>query len=195
MPTAIAIIRDEHRSFSALLQGLLHLVAEIRAGRMAPDFRLLDAMLQYVEAFPERLHHPKEDEHLYRALRRRDPHAAAVLDALEAEHASGAARLARLGEAVETYRREGPGALEAFGQAVQEYADFHWAHMRKEEDEVLPLAERALAPEDWAAIDAAFASSADPLVGVDTRRRFRELFRRIVALAPPPLGVGPGRAP
>ena len=63
--------------------------------------------------------------------------------------------------------------------------------MRQEEDEVLPLAADALHEEDWSLIDAAFASNADPIVGVSATREFRALFRRIVALAPPPLGVGP----
>ena len=63
--------------------------------------------------------------------------------------------------------------------------------MRKEEDEVLPLAAQALTADDWAAIDAAFASNNDPIVGVPASKAFRELFRRLVAIVPPPLGVGP----
>jgi hypothetical protein len=63
--------------------------------------------------------------------------------------------------------------------------------MRKEEDEVLPLAALALMHEDWDAIDAAFASNNDPLVGVPASKAFRELFRQLVAIMPPPYGVGP----
>jgi ABC-type sugar transport system substrate-binding protein len=63
--------------------------------------------------------------------------------------------------------------------------------MRKEEDLVLPIAETALTADDWMTIDAAFASNDDPLVGIEATRESRELFRRIVNLAPPPIGVGP----
>ncbi len=63
--------------------------------------------------------------------------------------------------------------------------------MRQEEDEVLPLAAAALAPEDWEAIDAAFASNDDPVVGVPASKAFRELFRHLAAIMPPPYGVGP----
>ncbi len=63
--------------------------------------------------------------------------------------------------------------------------------MRREEEQVLPLAAEALAPEDWEAIDAAFASNNDPVVGVPASKAFRELFRHLVAIMPPPLGVGP----
>jgi hemerythrin-like domain-containing protein len=72
---------------------------------------------------------------------------------------------------------------------VQTYSDFHWKHMRKEEDELLPLAERHLEPEDWKAIDAAFAANTDPIAGM-RERDFEQLFTRIVNLAPAPVGLG-----
>ena len=43
----------------------------------------------------------------------------------------------------------------------------------------------------FAAIDAAFEDHDDPLFGAQRSDDFRELFRRIVNLAPPPIGVGP----
>ena len=82
---------------------------------------------------------------------------------------------------------------QAFRERVERYSHFHWRHMRQEEDEVLPLAAQVLNDEDWALIDAAFASNADPIVGVSATREFRALFRRIVSLAPPPLGWDPSR--
>ena len=191
MPDAIAIIRDEHRSFAAVLQGLTWLVTEIRERRLQPDFRLFAAILSYIDAFPEKLHHPKEDEYIYARLRKRSPGIAPVLDELEAEHVRGRAFITELAGALDRYQREGAAAFAAFDAAATAYVDFHWAHMRKEEDVVLPIAEAALSADDWKTIDAAFASNDDPLVGVDATRESRELFRRIVNLAPPPIGVGP----
>jgi len=63
--------------------------------------------------------------------------------------------------------------------------------LRERLDDVLPLAAQALAKEDWEAIDAAFASNNDPVVGAPASKAFRELFRHLVAILPPPLGVGP----
>lgn len=192
MPSALAIIRDEHRSLAAVLHGLAFLVAELRAGRGQPDFRLFGAMLRYLQEFPDRLHHPKEDEHLFRALRARDPATAAFLEELEGEHVAGRVRATTLEDALLAYEREGAPAFERFAGAVDAYTAFHWEHMRKEEDVVLPRAIAVLTPEDWAVVDAAFAANADPLSGVGSRRELRELFRRIAAMAPPPIGVGPG---
>jgi len=67
--------------------------------------------------------------------------------------------------------------------------------MRVEETEMMPLAERYLTDEDWASIDSAFLDHDDPMLGVETSDGFRELFKRIVNLAPPPIGVGPSASP
>ena len=65
--------------------------------------------------------------------------------------------------------------------------------MRRAETEVLPLAQQLLTPADWEDIDAAFIGHTDPLFGDDAADQFGELFRRIVELAPPPLGTGSSR--
>ncbi len=187
---AIAIIQDEHRAITAVIEGLRHVLAEVQAGRMAADQGLIGAMFHYIETFPEKLHHPKEDHFLFARLRTRRPDAGLVLDALEAEHEIGRERFVELKAKWERFR-EDPAALEALVEGVERYAHFHWRHMRREEDEVLPLAAKALTDEDWAAIDAAFASNSDPVVGVPATKAFRERFRRLVAIAPPPWGVGP----
>ena len=132
---------------------------------MAPDHRLLGAMFGYIERFPERLHHPKEDDYLFARLRVRRPEAAPLLDGLHREHEIGRERFADLKALYERYVADA-STLPAFTEAVERYSHFHWKHMRREEEEVLPLAAQALTGEDWAAIDAAFASNSDPIVGV-----------------------------
>jgi hypothetical protein len=61
--------------------------------------------------------------------------------------------------------------------------------MRKEERELLPLAERHLTAADWKEIDDAFAANEDPIAGMH-ERDFEKLFTRIVNLAPEPVGLG-----
>ena len=189
---ALAIIEDEHRAITAVIEGLRHVLAEMRAGTMPPEPTLVGAMFHYIEQFPERLHHPKEDDFLFERLRARRPDAAPLLDSLQREHAIGRERFGELRRHYERFVAD-PSTIGTFADAVDRYADFHWKHMRREEDEVMPLAAQALTADDWAGIDAAFASNADPIVGVDARKAFRELFRRLVALLPPPHGVGPRR--
>lgn len=191
MNVAVAIIKDEHRSIAAVLNGMLYLVGEIRGGHMEPDFLLMRAMLRYIEEFPDKLHQPKEDDYLYRAMRRRSAEAAALLDELEKEHVVGRGLTDGLIMALAAYEASGSAGFEAFEKAVNAYAEFHWSHMRKEEELALPMAEKTLTAADWEEIGKAFQSNQDPVVGVPVTREFRELFKKIVNLAPPPIGVGP----
>jgi hemerythrin-like domain-containing protein len=190
---AIKIIHDEHRSLAAVLHGMLYLVRQIRERGAKPDFALLGAMIYYIDTFPERFHHPKEDQYLFRLLRIRCSEAAPLLHRLQAEHRDGARKIRGLEQALARFQQGGMPEFSAFNAAVDAYADFHWAHMRAEEKEVLPLAEKHLTAGDWEAIDAAFTDHSDPLFGADAEAAFDELFRRIVNLAPPPIGVGPMR--
>jgi hemerythrin-like domain-containing protein len=190
---AIAIIQDEHRALGAVLHGMLYLVREIRDRGAAPDFELLGAMLHYIDLFPERFHHPKEDRYLFALLRARHPAAGSLVDLLHNQHEIGADKIRELEQRLARYREGGATEFPAFADAVEAYAVFHWDHMRREEREVIPLAKEHLTAADWEAIDAAFAGHTDPLLGTDQGAGFEALFRKIVNLAPPPIGVGPTR--
>ncbi len=188
MRKTLTVIREEHRALAGVLHGLQYVVKRIADGKEAPDFVLLTAMVVYILTFPVRLHHPKEDEYLFSVLRLRDAAVVPVLDELEAEHVMDREYARGLDEALRRYERD-PGEFRSFAVAVEHYAAFQWAHMRKEEDVILPAAERALAPDDWSAMDSAFESNQDPLVGVTVAEEFRELFQRIMSAAPAPIGT------
>lgn len=121
MPAAITIIKDEHRAMASVLRGLLHLIDGIRKGETA-DFKLLRAILGYIEAFPDKLHHPKEDEYLYRVLRQRAPALAGVLDELQREHDRGPDETRRMAQALAAYEHD-PYAFEEYASLVASYAD------------------------------------------------------------------------
>ena len=190
MKTALNVILDEHRSLAAVLHGLKYLVDQVRDGRRKPAFEVLRAMVHYIDVFPDQLHHPKEDRYLFARLRLRSTEVNSVLDQLEAEHIHGAKLIRDLEQDLLRWEMGGEKNFGAFAEKVKQYADFHWHHMRQEEQVVLPLAERVLTEEDWREIDAAFAGNADPLMDKQVGKDFEHLFKRIVALAPPPIGVG-----
>ena len=189
MKESIGILKSEHRSISAVLLGLKHLAEMAQDARVKPEFQVFRSMLRYIDEYPERLHHPKEDEHLFARLVKRHPAAGRLVDELKAEHVQGA-RLVRELERKLVFFEEGwpEGAAEFLG-AVDAYADFHWKHMRREETEVLPLAEKHLGEDDWRAIDRAFQANEDPIARIE-ERDFQTLFSRIATLAPAPVGLG-----
>ena len=187
----IRIIRDEHRAIAAVLHGMLYLVHDIRDRGTKPNFEVFGAMIYYIDAFPERFHHPKEDRYLFPLVRSRVPAVAAVLDRLEVDHQVGAGKIRTLMQALTRYREGGDGEAPAFMAALEDYVVFERDHMRCEERDVLPAAEQHLTAADWACVDDAFSGASDPLLGVGPGTHWAQVFSRIANLAPPPIGVGP----
>jgi hemerythrin-like domain-containing protein len=148
-------------------------------------------MIYYLDTFSERMHHPKEDRFLFKALRSRGADAAAVVADLEKEHAAGGEALKRLEQSLVRYEEGGDKEFPAFAEAVTKFVREYRDHMQKEENFVFPLAQRLLSAEDWQAIDRAFEENRDPLAAQRDSRDFEKLFDRIVNLAPPPIGIGP----
>jgi hemerythrin-like domain-containing protein len=186
---ALAIIQDEHRSLSAMLRSLQFMARDIGAGRAEADFDLLRAMVYYVDAYPERLHHPKEETFLFDPLERCGDNATRLLLAsLRTEHAAGDEAIRNLERKLLAF--EHGGRRDEFVAAAELYVDNYAAHMHKEEHDLLPLAARWLSAADWSAAHRAFSLNEDPLSGI-TGADFKRLFSRIVNLAPPPIGVGP----
>src|SRR5208283_818679 len=195
MMQSIRVIQDEHRSLSAVMHGLRYLVRQIRDKGAKPDFELLGAMIYYIDTVPERFHHPKEEQYLFWLLRIRYPGIALLLDQLKQEHEISAQKIRAIEQALVHYQQGGHAEFPNFLAAVDDYATFHWAHMKVEESAILPLAKAHLTAGDWEAIDAAFLGHSDPLLGVDAGAKYEALFSRIVNLAPPPVGVGASREP
>lgn len=191
MARVISIIRDEHRSISGILHGMDYLMKEIREHGAKVDTRIFWAMLYYLDTFAERMHHPKEDHYLFRVLKQRTGDAAEVISELESEHAHGGERMKQLEQTLARYQEGGDREFPAFAEAADRFIRNYREHMRKEEQIVLPVAEKALLAADWAEIDRAFEENRDPLASGREERDFEKLFTRIVSLAPPPIGVGP----
>ena len=186
---AVQTIRDEHRSISAVLHGLRYLAKQMVQAPVKPDFAVFHAMIRYIDEFPERLHHPKEEKYLFARLVERSPEAVQLAGELREEHVTGAQLIRDLEQALVYFEEHSPAGAPTFRAAVDAYADFHWQHMRKEEEQLLPLAERHLTAEDWEAIAAAFEANLDPIAGV-AQKEYDDLFSRIALIAPAPIGFG-----
>jgi hemerythrin-like domain-containing protein len=191
---ALDVIRDEHQALAAMLRSLKLLLAQAGRAGALPDFDVLRAMLLYVDEFPERLHHTKESQLLFPRLRERAPELATTLARLDNDHARGEAAIREVEHALLAYEVIGEPRRLAFEQAVDRYVTDYLEHMALEESQVLPAAQRALTPADWAELDAAFAANRDPLTGHAPADEYRELFHTIVNNAPAPIGLG-GRRP
>jgi hemerythrin-like domain-containing protein len=184
------VIRDEHQALAAMLSSISMLLSEHRRKGVPPPFAVLRAMLFYIDEYPERLHHRKETELLFPAIRQRTDQAAEALDKLDRDHARGEQAIRDLEHALTAYEMMGDSRAQAFSSAVDRYLEFYRAHMRLEEDVIMPLALEVLKEEDWNRLDAAFAENRDPLTGHKPEAEYEKLFSFIVNHAPAPIGLG-----
>ena len=192
----LRIIHDEHAALSAVLRSLMLLIAEQRRRHLPMAFEVVRAILFYIDEFPERLHHPKESELLFPKLRARAATAGAGLDRLDADHARSERAVRELEHELLALEMmaEAPGSVDRrlrFEEHIDAYVLGYLDHIRIEEHDVLPLAERVLTPADWAELDAAFMRNRDPLTHREADDDFRPLFKRILLTLPAPLGLGP----
>lgn len=190
MSKAVQTIWLEHVNIGSVLACLRYLADEIAAGRWQPDFQLLSDILDYMEEFPDQMHHPKEEQYILKALRTRRPESESMLQKVHEEHVEGARMLADLRQKLHAFEDDPDRNASAFVAAAHAYVNFERRHMALEEQQFLPLAMRSLKAEDWREIDAAFAANDDPLFGTVRREQFERLFQHILDLAPGPMGFG-----
>ncbi|MEY4980190.1 MAG: hypothetical protein RLZZ352_2460 [Pseudomonadota bacterium] len=192
---ALRVIRDEHATLAAMLQSLIQMVKR----GPSPDgkdqhelyFDVLRAMLFYIDEFPEQMHHPKESQLLFPRVARAAPHTMQAIDRLEREHQAGEQRVRELMHQLMAWEYLGETRRQTFEDSVRAYVDFYLQHMRLEETDILPAAERHLSDADWHALNAAFATNQDPLnARLPRDPQFDRLFTRIILRAPAPVGLG-----
>jgi len=185
---ALSIISQEHSNMWRLATTLDQVASDMEAG--APlEAAFFEAALDYISQFVDRMHHPKEDDFLFRLLRMRSAEAADILDALEADHRQGPENLADL-RAKLAAAAQGQLTAPELAVAIKRYTTGLKGHIKTEEKHVLPLARKVLLTQDWAEIDQAFRNHSDPVFGDQAKAEFRDLFHRIVSLAPDSVGLG-----
>ena len=193
--STVQIIRSEHSTLSAVLRSIGLLLTESRRHGIEPDFKVLRAMLFYIDEFPEKVHHTKESALFFPLLRQRSSALAAVLDRLDRDHEASHRAVLDLQHDVLALEMMSEAPLAKSRQAEFEtrmhaYIASYLDHMRVEEVEVLPLAESVLTEADWSALDEAFMQNRDPLTHRQGDDSFRPLFKRILMTLPAPLGLG-----
>ena len=188
---ALEIIQSEHRGMWRVASAMDTLAGTLKQpDALRPGAATLASLLDYIDSYVDRVHHPKEDEYLFRLLRQRDPAAVADIERLEREHRDGPRFRDQLRQRAQAAARGEATDAKELAASVTGFTEHLRAHMRLEETRVMPAARKALSAQDWQEIDAAFADNDDPLFGPQVRTEFAELKARIVALAPEPVGLG-----
>lgn len=180
-------ITDEHRNLWQLGHAVSDLVDGIEQGG-AIDTPFFDAVFTYIDEYSNRSHNPREDALLFGLLRKRDPSLGPLIDELSQEHLDGSPQIDRLRTTLLAV--SSPEGQAAFIEEVRQLVADIRNHIGKEEGKLLPRAYKVLSLEDIEQLDAVLLNDDDPRFGKKAQEEFRELFHRVVSLAPESIGLG-----
>ena len=136
----------EHRWIGSMANSLETLLADARTSNQLP--REAYDLLSLYESFADGRHQDKEERVLFLELldaaqdRDRD-----VLGRLIADHEAERAHMAKMRVNLLGAVYGEPGCVQDFLREASAYVDLHQAHMRREEEILLPMDERLLTPE------------------------------------------------
>jgi hemerythrin-like domain-containing protein len=127
----------EHRLIERLIAVLNKVLAKGQSG-IPPAF--VDAVLNFVRTYVDRIHHGKEEDILFRALagKQLSSHDQGLMDELAKEHAYARGVTARLAEANEKYRRGDAAALTAVVGELRALLELYPQHIAKEDKDFFP---------------------------------------------------------
>lgn len=89
IPTQLPTLYREHKAIAGVLHSLEYLIKTVKAAEVAVPVQAFRAIFHYLDVFPERHHHPKEETLLFPAIRARTDAANQVLDELSCQHELG----------------------------------------------------------------------------------------------------------
>ncbi len=191
MHQSLQIIRQEHASLSAMLQSMSLMVKRGPEDNEELFFKVLRAMMFYIDEFPEKQHHPKESTLLFPFVRERSPQIKDLIDKLEIDHKYGEYKIRDLEHLLIAWEMLGDKKRDEFNHFSNQYINFYMQHMQLEENLILPEALKVLSEKEWAILDEEFSLNFD-LLGPDSPRKseYDQLFTYITQITPAPIGFG-----
>lgn len=130
----IGPLMHEHRLIERMLAVTLQEIASLEAGA-PPDLELAGQAVWFFRAYADRCHHGKEEDILFRDLRKVNlsPELARIMAELEEEHRQGRAMVAALEQARTRLLGGQQGTQPELLKALKGLADFYPRHILKED--------------------------------------------------------------
>ena len=163
MQPALETMRRRRRAMSSTLLAIRTIARKSLRSGATPDFAQLNRLVGYLERFPQRLHQPAKEQHLFRAIQQREPTATRAIARAKRDHAACNGYLYRLRSALDRWIGGQSSAGGELALYADDYARFCHLHARIETRDVLSIAAKVLTPADWIAVERAYAQANDPL--------------------------------
>jgi len=154
---------EDHKSLCDVIEAL-----EIRLPQISkrdPDtLDLLANLIDYIAEYPDQVHHPREDRIIERLIDKGlTPSERIIVELTVAQHAELGAATARMEVDVDALLSKQRDAGLQLDHDAKIYLAMQKEHMRREEQQLFPMAVRLFTPADWSEIEAGEPEVPDPL--------------------------------
>ena len=175
-------LHEEHQSISAVASAMKEMVEKAATRPETLDPLALESMLHYLQVFPLKVHHPKEELILHRFLLARLPEVAGRVNEIEAQHAREHVLVSRALALLEPVMSEAGAPSDELFAAILELCAAVRAHLALEDQVILPMAVQHLSADDWDSMAPVMHSHSFPGFGAVPAEQTRHLFTRIAEL-------------
>lgn len=137
-------LREEHGTMMKMLVVLQKFSAKFM-DLEDREARELEALIEFFEIYVDRIHHGKEEQHLFPALSlARISNIDSLVRSLIDDHSQAREHMKQLRSHAAAMRSPSAGDCNGFSEAAQRYVELVRKHIRKENSELLPLIEDRL---------------------------------------------------
>lgn len=167
-------LRRDHVNLLRLLDLLSRELDAFYAGEES-NFDLKIELLDYIEHYAEQVHHPTEDL-LYQAVLPQVKDGDSLLQRLSRQHGELIGMAKRFRETLEGIVQGEVLTRDEVETRGREFVALQRQHVSLEEEEVFPLLEEYLTPDEWETLSAKAPKEEDPVFTWQNYNRFRSLI-------------------
>jgi hemerythrin-like domain-containing protein len=161
-----------------LLNALEHQI-EVTARTGEPDYKLILGIAEYFCDYPDRCHHPKEIA-VFDHLRAKYPQEAKAIVDLTTEHTNTHQRVSLFRRVFYEILQDAIIPRSTLVFAARSFIRAERRHMRMEEEDFFPLAEKCFVLEDWSCVEECLAKNGQPLFVNQVENEFKGISERLL---------------
>ena len=169
-------IRKEHKIIRQVAQAARSDARDIRRTGSA-DRERVGQYIDFFSGFNDACHHRKEELYLFPAVQWHDRQGD-LIRSLREDHTRGRELVSRMRQAVP---EDGPVDATALSDAMESYAEMLFDHIRRENEQLLPAAEKTLDRAERVRVAEGYVYVEHELLGEGFHEKYHEMAQKLIS--------------
>jgi len=178
MHALITELHQDHVNLGRLLRLLERELERLRSGE-SPDYFLLIDIIDYIESYPDQIHHPREDV-MFRVYLASHQDRADVIQRLMSEHKDLVEQSHRVRQMLEQVTHSGVYTRGYLLSQLEDFTARQWEHLNLEDGMAFDLLSDTLRSDDWSLIEERLPTAVDPIFGGAVQQRYQAIYDQIM---------------